>query len=183
MPLGTSPWQRGPRSVRRPGLGWLLGLALLLGGGLLLWIPGLQQALALPDVLTAAATVPAFTEGTAEPTAGVPTVRLAGGLLLLLAAAACAWVLRRRQAGTGTRSTRRIEVLEVRSLGGRRSLILVRVQGRELLVASSEAGLARLSEWPELDELDELDESAIPTDGCFAGVLLHAKAASQGGAS
>jgi flagellar biogenesis protein FliO len=46
----------------------------------------------------------------------------------------------------GARGARRIEIVETRPLGGRRSLLLVEVEGRRLLLGASEAGLAPLAE-------------------------------------
>ncbi|MEO8592519.1 MAG: flagellar biosynthetic protein FliO [Candidatus Solibacter sp.] len=67
------------------------------------------------------------------------------GLVLLLLTGSL-WVLRRRGFGgialTGKGSKRRLECVERLPLGPQHTLHLVRVDGRELLVASSPSGCA-----------------------------------------
>ncbi|MEW6433321.1 MAG: flagellar biosynthetic protein FliO [Myxococcota bacterium] len=65
-----------------------------------------------------------------------------GGLALAVLAVA-AWLLTRRR----VRAARRLELLESMSLGPRRSLGLVRVDGKLLVVGVSEAGVQLLTSY------------------------------------
>jgi flagellar biogenesis protein FliO len=77
----------------------------------------------------------------------------AAAVIVVLGAAA--YVLRNRK----KLSSSRIEVLETAALGPKRSLILARVGGKTLLLASSESGISMLenveNELPELNPLEE----------------------------
>jgi flagellar biosynthetic protein FliO len=82
------------------------------------------------------------------PIGGIPAsgaigaLLVVGGLLFFLPS------LLQRFGGLAARArgARRIEIVESRPLGGRRSLLLVEVEGRRLLLGASEAGLAPLAE-------------------------------------
>ncbi len=77
-----------------------------------------------------------------EPASLLGALLVIGGLLFFLPA------LLKRLA-PATRAGGRIEVVEARPLGGRKSLLLVKVADRRLLIGASENGLVTLAELPE----------------------------------
>ena len=55
----------------------------------------------------------------------------------------------------GARSEGRIRVLETRALGGRQQLHVIEVEGRRLLVGTSEAGIQRLARLPDVHDMPD----------------------------
>lgn len=91
--------------------------------------------------------------------AGADPQALLGALLVVGGAlAALPWILAR--VGPRTRAGGQIDVVEVRPLGGRRSLMLVQVGARRFLVGASEHGLATLAEVDQAKEFAELEAAA-----------------------
>jgi flagellar protein FliO/FliZ len=97
------------------------------------------------------------------------------GGLALAALAAVAWVLTRRRAVTA----RRLELVESMSLGPRRSLGLVRVEGRLLVVGVSEAGVQLLTTFePSAPPAEAVpsDVSRAPEALAFENLLIESTA-------
>jgi hypothetical protein len=82
------------------------------------------------------------------------------GLVLAGALASLPFAVRRFVAAGRGRGS--IDVVETRPLGGRRSLLVVEVDGRRLLLGASEQGLALLT---------ELSRTGRPFSGALAGEL------------
>lgn len=82
-------------------------------------------------------------------------VQLISSFLLVigLLALALVWMkrLQRVPAGKG----RRIQILETHSTGPRQRLVLIRVQGREMLVGMSPGRMDALGDWPAQPDLAE----------------------------
>ncbi|MBL8918622.1 MAG: flagellar biosynthetic protein FliO [Myxococcaceae bacterium] len=91
---------------------------------------------------------------------------MAGGLVLAVLAVV-AFVLTRRRA----RTTRRMQLVESLSLGPRRSMCLVRVDGRVLVMGVSEAGVQLLTVHDAPEPIEPLDDGAPPTVSQFERLL------------
>ncbi len=67
------------------------------------------------------------------------------GLLLVLL-----WTLRRLQGGSllGRKSTQRLQTLETLSIGPRQKIMLIQVDGQEVLIGVTAQQLTSLSPWP-----------------------------------
>ena len=102
-----------------------------------------------------------------------------GGLLVVGALlAVLPRMLHAVRAGRADAGGRSIEILEVRPLGGRRSLLLARVGSQRVLIGSSEAGLqplARLDAWAPFS-VEGPEEEGGPEEG---GVLLRVEPSSR----
>lgn len=109
---------------------------------------------------------------------GVLTPGPLWGGLALAALAVVAWVLSKRRA----RVPRRLELVESMSLGPRRSLGLVRVDGRLLVVGVSEAGVQLLTSFDgpaspaPTSETVPSDVSSAPEALAFEQMLIESTA-------
>lgn len=79
-------------------------------------------------------------------------VQLISSFLLVLGLLALALVWMKRLQRPPTGKGRKIEILESHSTGPRQRLVLIRVQGRELLVGMSPGRMDALGDWPALVE-------------------------------
>lgn len=149
-PLPAPPASRPPR----------LGVAALAGlGALALAATGTAAA----DPQAAAATLGSV------PAAGLPDLgfsllRVLSALALVLALClGGAWLFRNWQRVAVHRGrTPHLNVLEVRSLGGRHALYLVACDQQRLLIGSSPAGLSLLTHLPEAEASAPLSPTAPP---------------------
>lgn len=89
-----------------------------------------------------------------------------GGLVLALLAVV-AFVLTRRRA----RTSRRMQLVESLALGPRRSMCLVRVDGRLLVMGVSEAGVQLLTVHDAPEPIEPLPEAGPPTVSQFEQLL------------
>lgn len=90
-----------------------------------------------------------------EPAGMGDTVSRTGGALLLVMAlaAVAAWVLRRRGGGFALAlPARRLQVLESRRIGPKGTLVVVRWNAEELLIAHGEGGTTLLARSPAADD-------------------------------
>ena len=64
------------------------------------------------------------------------------------------WTLKRLQNGTSmlNKKTNRLQTLETLSVGTRQKIVLIRVDGREVLVGVSAQQMTLLSPWPVTDQ-------------------------------
>jgi len=126
------PFGRASSGASRRWLRVALPFALI-GGGALLLSPPWRSA---PP--------PAAAPSPFAPSGGEPLALLGALLVVGGALAALPWIVAR--VGARARGGGQIALLEVRPLGGRRSLMLVEVGRRRFLIGASEQGLARLAE-------------------------------------
>lgn len=98
------------------------------------------------------------------PDVGVSLLRVLGALAVVLALClGGAWLFRNWQRVAVHRGrTPRLNVLEVKSLGGRHALYLVAYEQQRLLVGSSPAGLSLLTHLPEADAAEPAAPAAAP---------------------
>jgi flagellar protein FliO/FliZ len=89
-------------------------------------------------------------------------------IVIVFAGLACAAVFARKK----KRSTSTIQVLETAALGPKRSLILAKVGGRTLLLSSSEAGIALLSNIDELPTAPDARDAG-PSQDIFEQLDEH----------
>jgi flagellar biogenesis protein FliO len=142
-PLALRDVDAGARAFRskRTWLRAVVPAALVCAGALLLsppWRNAPSAASAAPPaVAPPAPLLPA--SGVGDPMALVGALLVVGGALALLPSILAR--LQARRSGGGL-----IDVVEVRPLGGRRSLMLVQVGARRILVGSSENGMSALAE-------------------------------------
>jgi len=139
-PLALRDVDAGARAFRskRTWLRAVVPAALVCAGALLLSPPWRHApSAAPPSVDPSAPLLPA--PGVGDPMALVGALLVVGGALALLPSILSR--LQARRSGGGL-----IDVVEVRPLGGRRSLMLVQVGARRILVGSSENGMSALAE-------------------------------------
>jgi flagellar biogenesis protein FliO len=91
-------------------------------------------------------------------------VGAAAGALAVVALGAAAYFLRNQK----KRKTLHIEVLETAALGPKRALVLARVGGKTLLLASSEAGISLLENLGEMAVPVEQDREPAPQPALLA---------------
>ncbi len=156
------PVHQAQGAMALPGIG--MGRALTLAG-LLGWSSS-RSVLAAPGTLAEA------------PGVGIGQMLsvLAGLLIVLGVFAALVWGLKRSRALNLTGSAQ-LEVLGGLSFGMRDRVVLVRAEGRRVLLAVGPNGISALSEWG--------DETAVPANASmdFDGALQAAHSASAGSAS
>jgi flagellar biogenesis protein FliO len=139
-PLALRDVDAGARAFRskRTWLRAVVPAALVCAGALLLSPPWRHAPSAAPPAVDPSAPLqPA--PGVGDPMALVGALLVVGGALALLPSILSR--LQARRSGGGL-----IDVVEVRPLGGRRSLMLVQVGARRILVGSSENGMSALAE-------------------------------------
>ena len=113
-----------------------------------------EPAPAQPAVAPAAPALP----GVGDPAALVGALLVVGGALALLPALLSKLSLRRGRGG-------QIELVEVRPLGGRRSLMLVQVGRRRILVGASEHGMSALAELDPAASFADVARAELSGDG------------------
>ncbi|HEX4384828.1 MAG TPA: flagellar biosynthetic protein FliO [Myxococcales bacterium] len=119
-------------------------------------VPAAKTATAKPAVLFETAAPAPQVDLLADSKKSTPLGAIAGALVVVLLGGA-AYFLRNQK----KRNTSRIEVLETAALGPKRSLVLARVGGKTLLLASSESGISMLEtvgEFPQ-ESTDPLEEN------------------------
>ncbi len=176
----AAPWAARLRPARG---GWRYGLplALLLAGALCFQLTGNGEDAALPS-----GAAPRSADGTVA--LGAPSQlsldpgSLVGALLVIAGLlAALPIVAKRVGAVAGGRGS--IEVVEARPLGGRRALLLVRVEGRKVLIGSAEAGLSLLCQLDGSPRQSPTAGATADFEGALADELSVApRVASAGGA-
>ncbi len=121
------------------------------------------------EVGTNAAALP-----TPLPDAGASLIRVFGALALVVALfLGGVWLFRNWQRLTLRRGAApRLNVLEVRSLGGRHALYVVGYEQERFLLASSPSGVNLLSHLPTADEV-ESPNAVEPVSPSFAEALTH----------
>ncbi len=120
---------------------FVLPLALLLAGALCFQLTKGSADRATETAPVATAPIGSLTGNPLPIDAGA-----LAGALLVVGGLIAALPLVARRVTSAARGRGAIEVVEARPLGGRRALLLVRVDGRQVLVGSSEAGLSMLCE-------------------------------------
>jgi len=75
-------------------------------------------------------------------------VQLISSFLLVIGLLALALVWMKRMQSIPSGKGRRIQILETHSTGPRQRLVLIRVQGREMLVGMSPGRMDALGDWP-----------------------------------
>ncbi|MSR46776.1 MAG: hypothetical protein EXS13_06915 [Planctomycetes bacterium] len=133
MPTVHAPLRFTSFAALRRSAGWWLPLVLLLTGAA--FLHGETASVASPPE----ADVPGSLVPPIDASAVIGAVLVVGGLLAALPFAT-------RRFATAARGRGAIELLETRPLGGRRSLLLIQVEGRRLLLGASEHGLALVTE-------------------------------------
>lgn len=116
---------------------------------------------ATPTTGTAVVEVPSQRKGD-DPATGP----MLGGFVLAVLAVV-AFVLTRRRA----RTSRRMQLVESLALGPRRSMCLVRVDGRLLVMGVSEAGVQLLTVHDAPEPIEPLPEAGPPTVSQFERLL------------
>jgi flagellar protein FliO/FliZ len=152
-----------PRASRGPAR-WLLvaGVAVV---ALIAICSALESA--APDAATDAAS-----PADAGPPSLVPTWRLVGSMALVVGLAVAAALVVKRFSPLARNlggAAKRIQVLEVHALGGKRFLCLVKVDAQELLLGLSPARIDLLTETASADAVDS-------SPGSFADVAARAEA-------
>jgi flagellar biogenesis protein FliO len=112
-----------------------------------MWTASQTGAAAVTASSPASGAIPYMAEG---PGVTSLALRVLGALLVCaLAGWGLIQLLRTRYTGSGRATTaRRLEVLEVRPMGGRRRLLVVRYEDQQLLLAEHEAGISLLRDGP-----------------------------------
>jgi flagellar biogenesis protein FliO len=126
---------------------------------------------ALADAVNSAGAVP-ITSGLSTPDLGMSLLRVMGALALVLGLfLAGAWLFRNWQRLAVRRGhAPRLNVLEVRSLGGRQAIYVVGYEQERFLLSSSPAGVNFLTHLPGAG--DQVEERAEPKPGMsFAQAL------------
>lgn len=120
----------------------------------------------------------AGTNATALPTplpdAGASLIRVFGALALVVALfLGGVWLFRNWQRLTLRRGAApRLNVLEVRSLGGRHALYVVGYEQERFLLASSPSGVNLLSHLPTAEDIESTNETE-PASPSFTEALTH----------
>ena len=150
--LGFSPWSKSKT---------LLPWTLIAIGGLLLAIPSIlggreAQALSEDAVLGSAPTL--------DPYVIAGAFLVISGLLSFLPRLLKTWQV-------GNRSSAAIQLIEVRRLGAKQSLVLTKVGDRLLLVGASDQGLSTLSEFSVEESAAVMESVAASPQSPFRQVL------------
>ncbi len=112
-------------------------LVLLVGGAICFAAPWKNHA-TRDAALAPTSALPLLGAPVSDASSLVGALLVVGGLLVALPAVV-------RRLAPVVQGGRAIEVMESRALGGRRSLLIVRIEGRRLLLGASESGLALLT--------------------------------------
>jgi flagellar biogenesis protein FliO len=158
LPRARATNSRGSR-------GWWRAVvpALLVCAGALVLAPPWKGA--APSPASPASAPAKAPDSLLPPTAGVDATTLLGALLVVGGAlAAMPWILAR--VTSRARRGGEIDLVEVRPLGGRRSLMLVQVGRRRFLIGASEQGMAALAELDAAKSFAEVaSETPLARDG------------------
>ena len=113
-----------------------------------------QRTLASLAVLAAQAIPASAQEGSEPPNLVLTSLKSLGVLLLVLALIIlAAWAAKKylRFLPQGGVRSESIKILAVRALGPKRSVHLIEVEGKKVLLGSSEGGVTLLKELPDMD--------------------------------
>lgn len=121
------------------------------------------QALALAETVNQSGAIPL-------PDTGVSVLRVLGALILVLAIFfGGVWLFKNSQRALGrSKGGSQLHVLEVKSLGNRQSVFVVGYGRQRMLIGSSPAGIALVSQLPEATEAEPV---GTRSGGSFADTL------------
>jgi flagellar protein FliO/FliZ len=92
---------------------------------------------------------------------------MASFMLVIGMLVATLFVIKKLGPNIGNAGNRRLKLLEIQNLGGRQKLLLVSLNGDQVLIGLSPQGMTKLGSWPAVE--DDTDNANLQADAQQAG--------------